>query len=741
MKKSRICFVLSILFILSFKQITAQNATYNTGSGLTIGFGAGASFQQSDIANSMGTGLDLSLGSSLYSKEGSFLALDWKFRFLAGENKAWDHNQNTDNTYSNLRYNFFSYDLELGLTLNRLRERTGIIFSGFVGAGVSHGLTSTDLLDPDNLAYDFSGIDPLAQRSKIVDDLKNLSDGSFETKLNNKAALLPTAGIFLGYQFSPRFSLGIGHKVNFSLSEDNSFTGLDIDSKVIDGSTMDMNHYTSIGFRWKFGSAKSRSVNVSPRPSTAVRTTPERISAIPAAAPKMPEVDITIPYRDPFISSSKKVDVTARYMRIAKKEDVSVELDGKKAAFDFLPEYKKIELVVDMLNDTCVLSISAKNNEGSASDQIVLIYREDGNISRPAVSNIQGAVSLPARTSQLTRVNEVTRANEATRVKQELTGTNQNSRQNRANRTQNTTIQRENTQLPQISFINPPRPLTVDKNIFSLKARALNVKEWQDIKVLVNGAENNFFSYAGDGTISLNIGLKEGLNEVLVSGTNSSGTAQEKTSITYKKTIIVPDPIQTTDIISTGNVIPVTDTVQAVVVTPVTDTVQTIVVTPVTDTVQAVVVTPVTDTVQTVVVTPVTEITPVTSVTNTTEQKPVGVRINPGNSDWQFCLLTPSGTYNRSDLKNANFSYSGPATGIYFKPIGGGGYAIVKGEVFNLSPGKDYLFKGNLVVSVSTSNPGSMGHWSICIEADREPVSGNGKNRPTSPCEEAGGRK
>jgi hypothetical protein len=29
-----------------------------------------------------------------------------------------------------------------------------------------------------------------------------------------------------------------------------------------------------------------------------------------------------------------------------------------------------------------------------------------------------------------------------------------------------------------------------------------------------------------------------------------------------------------------------------------------------------------------------------------------------------------------------------------------------------------------------------MGQWSVCIVSDSEPISGNGNNRPKSPCED-----
>ena len=89
----------------------------------------------------------------------------------------------------------------------------------------------------------------------------------------------------------------------------------------------------------------------------------------------------------------------------------------------------------------------------------------------------------------------------------------------------------------------------------------------------------------------------------------------------------------------------------------------------------------------------------------------------------------------RQDLAHSNFHYSGPASSLYFLPIGGGGNAMVNGRPYSLNPGQYYLFTGNLRVTVSTGNPGSMGHWSVMIEAGRAPVSGNGNNRPKSPCE------
>ncbi|MEZ5011749.1 MAG: hypothetical protein R2744_09200 [Bacteroidales bacterium] len=68
-------------------------------------------------------------------------------------------------------------------------------------------------------------------------------------------------------------------------------------------------------------------------------------------------------------------------------------------------------------------------------------------------------------------------------------------------------------------------------------------------------------------------------------------------------------------------------------------------------------------------------------------------------------------------------------------PIAGGGDAMVNGKPYTIRPGQYYLFTGNLTVTISTKNPGSMGQWSVCITTSKVPVYGNGKNRPASPCE------
>ena len=779
-----------VLAFLIFNKAAAQKAIYTTNRGMTIGFGLGAAYQQSDIANSKGAGFDFFLGSYLFKKENAFFSVDWKFRFLTGENRAYDHRINTDGTYSNIHYGFFNYDLELGLALNRLRERTRILLSGFAGLGITHGITSTDLLDAGGNPWDYSGIDPNSGRQQIYGDLLNLSDKEFETKLINKAAVLPTAGIFLGYQFSHSFTLGIEHKINFSLTEQNSSTGIDTDNKVVTDSKRDRNHYTSLGFKWALGGralrpARRYTGNTVHTPVTRDNYTPVRPDTRqdPVISAPLPVVEITYPSGNTYSTTSGSLGFTARVKNVRGKQDIRLDLNGKNTGFEYNPLYGNVSSELILAEGKNILVITAANEAGSSRDDLTI------NMTKP------GQVALPV-----------------------------------------------------VKFTDPASPATVEKNIYSVSAQTRNVKAWQDVTVTVNGTITSNFNFNPDGIVTTNIPLKEGENKVEVRGRNESGTASDLMTITYTKpvkAVLPPCPppvlkmiepsqnelqtdtptftirtgagnISGKDQISitlndrkitnynfTGNEIIFTAALNSglnscIIAVDNTCGIQSIKYSifykPADVVVEKPCLKPVvnfsisaisredathemkgtvsyvenrSDITVTVNDKPYDSFTFVPNTGALTarfrlepgsyavrvavkndcdrdeysgqivvaEEKPCGIRVNPGNSVWEFCLITPSDTITRETLTNRNFRYSGPAVSLYFLPVAGGGDAVVKGKPYTIRPGQYYLFTGNLTVTVSTKNPGSMGQWSVCVIADREPLSGNGNNRPQSPCE------
>jgi|WetSurSiteA1Bulk_404760.scaffolds.fasta_scaffold01264_4 large repetitive protein len=801
---------------LVFNKTVAQKANFETNSGMTIGFGLGAAYEQSDIANSKGGGFDFTLGSYLYKKENAFLSADWKFRFLTGENMAQDHRINTDGTFSNIRYRFFNYDLELGLTLNRLREKTRIVITGFAGAGITHGITKTDQLDESGNPYDYSVIDPNLGREQVLMDLLNLTDGNYETKLIGKAAVMPTAGIYLGYQFSRSFSMGLEHKINFSLTENNSFSGIDIDNNVVSGSRKDRNHYTSLSFRWIIRSGSSGSG--SGKSYTVINTyvpvynppVPERPVNNPTPVITLPPplVEIIVPSGNPYSTTEGRLEITARARNVKDKRDIQVVLNNRNIEFDYNPLFGNVRSTITLAEGKNTLIITGSNEAGSNSDVVAIIYNKPVTVV-----------------------------------------------------------------VPMVKFIDPASPVTVNTNILSITVQTRNVKEWQDVTVNVNGINFSNFNFSTEGIVSTNIPLKEGANRVQVTGKNQSGSVSDFATITYTKPVkaippainilnpaaspsstieplqeIKPcpppvlkmiEPLQnelTTEypsftirteirnivtseqLSATLNNSPITNYnfngSEIAYVASLVPGINSYVISatnncgtqkinysifykPTEVIVEKPCLRPGINFSVTVInredathelkgtVSNVKNKSDITFTINDSpfegftylpntgeissvfkfnpgsytirvavkndcgqdtysgtvvieEEKPYGIRINPGNSSWEFCMVTPAGTIIRDTLTNSNFRYSGPASSLYFMPIAGGGDAVVKGTPYTIRPGQYYLFTGTMTVTISTNNPGSMGQWSVCIIADREPLSGNGNNRPKSPCEELG---
>ncbi|MBN2682384.1 MAG: hypothetical protein JXR58_07735, partial [Bacteroidales bacterium] len=260
-------FLLAITFFFNgLNTLNAQRIDIESESGFDIGFGLGGSYQTSDIRNFYGGGWTFTFGHSIFQKKDAFFGLDWRFRFLGGLSTAFDDRINIDSTYNNLQYTHFNYDFEFVLTFNRLMENTGVKISLFGGGGLAHNITKHDLYIDDMwgfgvIQHDYSIINPYGtdSRRKIYNDLKDLSDGSFETPGSNQLCFTPTIGIYLGYKFTKHFSLGLEHKINFFLKEDNQLTGANIDGVINNSSKIDRNNYTALVFVWDIGKKQNNS--------------------------------------------------------------------------------------------------------------------------------------------------------------------------------------------------------------------------------------------------------------------------------------------------------------------------------------------------------------------------------------------------------------------------------------------------------------------------------------------------
>ncbi|HZX74056.1 MAG TPA: hypothetical protein VFE57_06535, partial [Cyclobacteriaceae bacterium] len=114
------------------------------------------------------------------------------------------------NNYVFQNYNTDISDVsgDLLVSLNRLRAATGINLYVFGGLGATQYLTTMDQLDASGKLYDYSSIDPTADKDAIKKSLNALRDGTNETfgeaGSKRKWAFTPTVGMGFAIQLSKR---------------------------------------------------------------------------------------------------------------------------------------------------------------------------------------------------------------------------------------------------------------------------------------------------------------------------------------------------------------------------------------------------------------------------------------------------------------------------------------------------------------------------------------------------------
>ena len=247
----------ALLTIFLVNTSNAQFVNYERDNGWNLGFNMGAFWQQSDVKTKPGLGFGITLGKSIYEKEGSLLAFDLRGRYTLGYNSGKDlTSSDVDSTgiyadyFSTGHYNnhqmFINnmWDLEGVITLHRLRERTGIILYGiFGGIGATGYSLKADLLDAFDNPYDYSNVGNGTFDTET--DLDFIRDGDYETEIHKGYEFMPSLGFGLGYQFGPSFSMGLEHKINFPLHDN-------LDGFISSAGSVenDRLHYTGVTFRW-----------------------------------------------------------------------------------------------------------------------------------------------------------------------------------------------------------------------------------------------------------------------------------------------------------------------------------------------------------------------------------------------------------------------------------------------------------------------------------------------------------
>ncbi|MFK8104139.1 MAG: hypothetical protein AB8G15_16545 [Saprospiraceae bacterium] len=585
-------FILAILFLPLLQGQEYTTNAYDRQAGYwTLGLNAGLAYQQSDVCSVLdGYGFGLTLAKNFYYRPGAIFAFDIRGRALFSQtvglddtrsfglanNQALNGTNNLDLDYQSLGYVYQNYQtnaLELGLegvlSFNRLRERTNVILSLFGGIGLDFYQVKVDQLDAQGQLYDYDllGENPSSSdiRSILDNDYETISDGFKEDEI--KLGLMPNLGIELGYQFTPRFSMGIGHKVTFT--QVDFFDGQQWKNDNTSSVDNDIHHYTNLHLRFIIDEGRRKE---SPPPI----------------------IEVTRPYGNPYATNEASTAIRANIKHVKSSMDVEYFVNGQTANFNY--NGGNFSSQARLRAGRNEVLIKAHNNVGSDEALIIINYSK-GDIIPPAMNKPEVDFIKPSRTgTTVAQSNYEVRAYvynvfNKSDIEFTLNGTKQSNSsfsfdeetqvlrsniqlalgenylriaaRNKAGRDQeNTAITYERTgttqQRPRVQITSPNRnPFTTDNARINIKARIDYVSNKRNVQFYVNGRINNSFNFSGS-NFSANVNLRQGNNEIKVSGRNQDGEASDVVTVIYNREVITP-PTQKPRVTITSASMPTTN--------------------------------------------------------------------------------------------------------------------------------------------------------------------------------------
>ena len=501
-------YYLILLFSVGiFGSSSAQFVNYMDDSGWNLGFNLGGTWQEKEAFTIGNEAVFMQPFTSVkggftvgktvfYIPKNRFFSFDLRFRYLRGENYGWATNKDSLNDvdvtptafdtihpdgYRNYKMDLNEFSLEGVLTLEKLREKTGVLLYGFAGIGLVDYRIKADYLDKWSLPYDFTLLDSDNPRN-MARDIKQLSDLEFETTVEGtQIKFMPSLGVGLGYQITPQMSIGFEHKVTFALHNN-------LDGKIVQDQLNDRYHYTAIRmnfdlFNGSYG-AYSEPENDPPIPSTTTENADlqnDEVSDEPVGQP--PLVNITYP-----VGSNSEVNVSnfflnARLYNIKNKDQITFIFNGNLLSnfeYSFNSSTAKLTKQLSLNSGINSIQISAKNSYGEDQDQKIIIYNP--NIISPP---------------------------------------------------------------PNVTIISPSQnPHVSSSPLYRVNARVLNVESSSQIQVLFNNVEVNNFTYLpAQNQLEFDAFLVDGSNKVFIKAVNSYGRSSDETTIEYLSPQLQTPPI------------------------------------------------------------------------------------------------------------------------------------------------------------------------------------------------------
>lgn len=563
-----------LLVLISLWQTgTAQESTFVRTPGYwTLGLNGGLAYQSSDVKATLdGWGVGVTLAKNLYYQHGAPVAFDLRGRALYDQSYGLDHkpsygilnndvlaNYLEDNggpgyVYQNHKTHHAELALEGVLSFNQLRERTNIILALYGGIGLDWYGTLTDQKDASGNIYDYDGmnIDPSSNRQNIKSTLLANTDGNYETRAQGfgdagNLDFMPAVGVELGYQLTPRFSIGLGHKLTFSRNDD--LDGQRWDNASVATERNDWHHYTNLHLRWIIDPHKHEI--------------------------KPPIIEVRNPEYSPYTTRNPRGLIRARIKNISSAMDIDYTVNGQRIGFDFRKGNFNNNL--NLRPGKNEIFIRATNEAGS-DEETVIIYLEspDDPVTNdpPVVDNER----RPRTNFTNPRGDSETVYNDRYRVEatvlnvrskrdirlsidgSTISNFNFDSRNDRV--TADVRLRRGNNNLtirvsnsagsdkdearvvlkdqpedkdpPRVNITRPyDNPHNTDNNRITIKADIDNVADKLFVTYKLNGKVVRSFSYNGR-NFSATANLKSGRNTVEITGRNDAGSDSDQTIIFY----------------------------------------------------------------------------------------------------------------------------------------------------------------------------------------------------------------
>lgn len=596
--KKKICNLWTLLAAIFFVSTAgAQVSTYERTPGYyTFGINGGLSYQTGDVPTTLeGYGLGFTLAKNLYYQPGAILGFDVRGRALYAQTKGQDYlpsygirdndalngNINLDYTtegggpgfvFQNNKTDQVELGIEGVIHLNKLRERTNVNVSLFGGIGLDWYNVKTDQAARGSSYGDaYLSIDTLASTSFIKDQLKSaILDGRYETEAHGfdngagKLGIMPNLGVELGYQFTPRFSMGIGHKVTFTKTD--LFDGHQWRDNGNLTAEDDIHHYTNLHMRWIIDD-KSKQL-------------------------RAPLVDITNPSISPHSTRNPTFDVRATIKNISSSMDVQFTVNGRPESFNF--KKKDFRSFIKLQPGNNEVIVTATNNAGSDSDVVNIFYERpytdpnnDPNYSYPTVkiSNppYDGFRTDQSRFEIRANVNNVSNKGDIKLIvngydinRFDFIRGNITARVDLRNGENDIRIEVRNNdgfasddatlilgednynRPPAVVITNPSvNPYNTQMRKVTIQASIENIENRGNIRFMVNGYENDDFDF-NNGILRATVNILRYETNVVIEANNNDGQASDNVVILRQEDEIetVEEPVITITSVSNPTVDP-----------------------------------------------------------------------------------------------------------------------------------------------------------------------------------------